>query len=103
MPEFVGFQIMGILVPYGIIFDAVGIFGLAFHILFKSCSTYCAVESNQAVQWESGTKYQEQKVEFCKKCNYPHPNYLLNELMATSKGSLFCKSKFRIWLCLTIF
>ena len=41
MPEFVGFQIMGILVPYGIIFDAVGIFGLAFHILFKSCSTYC--------------------------------------------------------------
>ena len=41
MPEFVGFQTMGILVPYGITFDAVGVFGLAFHLLFKSCSTYC--------------------------------------------------------------
>jgi hypothetical protein len=28
-------------VPYGITFDAVGVFGLAFHLLFKSCSTYC--------------------------------------------------------------
>ena len=43
MPEFVGFQTMGILVPYGITFDAVGVFGLAFHLLFKSCSTYCGV------------------------------------------------------------
>ena len=42
MTEFVGFQTMGILVPYGITFDAVGVFGLAFHLLFKSCSTYCA-------------------------------------------------------------
>ena len=41
MPEFVGFQTMGILVPYGITFDAVGVFGLAFNLLFKSCSTYC--------------------------------------------------------------
>ena len=40
MPEFVGFQSMGILVPYGITFDAVGVFGLAFHLLFKFCSTY---------------------------------------------------------------
>ena len=42
MPEFVGFQTMGILVPYGITFDAVGVFGLAFQLLFKSCSTNCA-------------------------------------------------------------
>ena len=42
MLEFVGFQTMGILVPYGITFDAVGVFGQAFHLLFKSCSTYCA-------------------------------------------------------------
>ena len=46
MPEFVGFQTMGILVPYGITFDAVGVFGLAFQLLFKSCSTYCAIISN---------------------------------------------------------
>ena len=32
MSEFVGFQTMGILVPYGITFDAVGVFGLAFHL-----------------------------------------------------------------------
>ena len=42
MPEFVGFQNMGILVPYGITFDAAGVCGLAFYLLFKSCSTYCA-------------------------------------------------------------
>ena len=34
--EFGGFQIMVILDPYGMIFDAVGVFGLAFHLLFKS-------------------------------------------------------------------
>ena len=40
MPEFVGFQTMRILVIYnGITFDAVGVFGLAFHLLFKSFST----------------------------------------------------------------
>ena len=44
MPEFVEFQSMGILVPYGITFDAVGVFGLAFHLLFKPCSTYCGVK-----------------------------------------------------------
>ena len=43
MPEFVGFQTMGILVPYGITFDAVGVFGLAFYLLFRSWSTYCEV------------------------------------------------------------
>ena len=36
MPEFVGFPNMGILVPYGITFDVVGVFGLAFQLLFKS-------------------------------------------------------------------
>ena len=33
---------MVILDPYGMTFKAVGVFGLAFHILFKPCSTYCA-------------------------------------------------------------
>ena len=32
---------MVILDPYGMTFDAVGVFGLAFHLLFKSLSTYC--------------------------------------------------------------
>ena len=36
MPELVGFQTMEILVPYAITFDAVGVFGLAFHFLSKS-------------------------------------------------------------------
>jgi hypothetical protein len=40
MPEFVGFQTMGILVPYGITFNALGVFGVAFHLLFNS---YCVV------------------------------------------------------------
>ena len=39
--KFVGFQTMVILDPYGMTFDAVGVFGLAFHLLFKSLSTYC--------------------------------------------------------------
>ena len=43
MLEFVGFQTMGILVPYGISFGAEGVFGLAFHLLFKPCSTYCVL------------------------------------------------------------
>ena len=42
MPELVGFQTMVILDPYGMTFDAVGVFGLAFHLLFRSWSTYCA-------------------------------------------------------------
>ena len=33
---------MVILDPYGMNFDDLGVFGLAFHLLFKSCSTYCA-------------------------------------------------------------
>ena len=41
MPELVGFQTMVILDPYGMTFDAVGVFGLVFHLLFKSCSSYC--------------------------------------------------------------
>ena len=45
MLEFVGFQTMGILVLYGITFDAVGVFGLAFQLLFKYDSSYCAEKS----------------------------------------------------------
>ena len=36
MPELVGFQTMVILDPYGITFGAVGVFGLAFQLLFRS-------------------------------------------------------------------
>jgi hypothetical protein len=43
MPELAGFQTMVILDPNGIIFDAVGVFGLAFQILFKSGSSYCGL------------------------------------------------------------
>ena len=39
MPEFVGFQIMVILDPNGMTFDAVGVFGLVFWLLFKSGSS----------------------------------------------------------------
>ena len=35
MPELVGFQTMVILDPYGMTFDAVGVFGLVFWLLFK--------------------------------------------------------------------
>ena len=41
VPEFVGFQTVVILDPYFMTFDAVGVFGLAFHLLFRSWSTYC--------------------------------------------------------------
>ena len=37
MPELVGFQTMVILDPYGMNFDAVGVFSLAFYLLLKSC------------------------------------------------------------------
>ena len=37
MPELVGFQTMVILDPYGMTFDAVLVFALAFHLLFRSC------------------------------------------------------------------
>ena len=39
MPELVGFQTMVILDPYGMTFDAVGVFGLFFWLLFKSGSS----------------------------------------------------------------
>ena len=39
MPKLVGFQTMVILYPYGMSFDAVGVFGLDFWILFKSGSS----------------------------------------------------------------
>ena len=42
MPELVGFQTMVILDLNGMTFDAVGVFGLVFWILFKSASSYCA-------------------------------------------------------------
>ena len=41
MPEFVGFQTIVILDPNGITFDAVGVFGQAFWLLFRSGSSYC--------------------------------------------------------------
>ena len=44
MPEFVGFQTMVILDPFGMTFDAVGVFGLAFWLLLKSGSSYCALK-----------------------------------------------------------
>ena len=39
--ELVGFQTMLILDPFDMTFDAVGVFGLAFWLLFKSTSSYC--------------------------------------------------------------
>ena len=41
MPELVGFQTMVILDLYGITFNAVGVFGPDFQLLFKSGSSYC--------------------------------------------------------------
>ena len=43
MPELVGFQTMVILDPKGMTFDAGGVFGLDFWLLFKSGSSYCVV------------------------------------------------------------
>ena len=40
MPEQIGFQTMVILDPYGMTFDAVGVFGLDLHLLSKSGSSY---------------------------------------------------------------
>ena len=48
MPELLGFQTMVILDPYGMTFDAEGVFGLDFWLLFKSGSSYC----DQRVQSE---------------------------------------------------
>ena len=36
MPELIGFQTMVILDPNDMTFDAVGVFGLAFYLLFRS-------------------------------------------------------------------
>ena len=47
MPELVGFQTMVILDPYGITFNAVGVFGLDFQLLFKSGSSYCGLGAIQ--------------------------------------------------------
>ena len=41
---------MVILDPYCMTFDDVGVFGLAFHLLFKSCSSYCGCLSLYQVQ-----------------------------------------------------
>ena len=41
--ELVGFQTMLILDPFDMTFDAVGVFGLAFWLLFKSTSSYCVI------------------------------------------------------------
>ena len=43
MPELEGFQTMVILDPYGMTFDAVGVFGLVFWLLFESGSSYCDI------------------------------------------------------------
>ena len=41
MADLLGFQSMVILDPNGMTIDAVGAFGLAFQLLFKSDSSYC--------------------------------------------------------------
>ena len=46
MPKLVGFQTMVILDPYGITFNAVGVFGLDFQLLFKSGSSYLSQTRN---------------------------------------------------------
>ena len=52
MPDLVGFQTMVILDPYGINFDAVGVFGLDFQLLSKSGSSYCTVKAwTTNAQW----------------------------------------------------
>ena len=54
MPEFVGFQTMVILDHNGVTFDAVDLVGLAFQLLFKSDSSYCAEKSFDI---QAGFKY----------------------------------------------
>ena len=49
VPELVGFQTMLILDPYGMTFDAVGVFGLDFQLLFKSGSSYCGTSPRMEV------------------------------------------------------
>ena len=73
MPELVGFQTMVILDPYGMTFDAVGVFGLVFWLLFKSGSSYCDRDITQsqnnclcfASEWgHFGTQYFVMQAEF---------------------------------------
>ena len=47
MSQLVGFPIMVILDPYDMTFDAVGVFGLEFWLLFKSTSSYCGENQGQ--------------------------------------------------------
>ena len=56
MPELVGFQTMVILVPNGMSFDAVCVFGPDFQLLFKSSSSNCAVP-----KFSSGKNYYRNK------------------------------------------
>ena len=42
---------MVVLDHYGMTFDALGVFGLAFHLLFKSCLSYCGGLSLCQVQF----------------------------------------------------
>ena len=64
-PEFVGFQTMVILDPYGMSFDAVGVFGPVFQFLFESDSSYfegldTGVSHDQVMEYDFNTnKYTE--------------------------------------------
>ena len=51
--KLLGFQTMMILDPYGMTFDAVGVFCLAFHLLFKSSSSCetCSIENLIKKNW----------------------------------------------------
>ena len=60
MPELVGFQTMIILDPNGMNFDAGGVFGPDFWLLFKSGSSYC-VEGFEEVQFQKN--YGQKKVD----------------------------------------
>ena len=67
MHELVGFQTMMILDPYGMTFDALGVFGLIFWLLFKSGSSYCGFDKilYQAMQFlQRSDKYMREKVLF---------------------------------------
>ena len=67
VPEFVGFQSMVILDPYGMTLDAEGVFGLAFHLLFRSWSTYCdwgVINQKKDFQQETVARYRA--------CNVTH-------------------------------
>ena len=55
---------MVILDPYGMTFDAVGVFGLVSQLLFKSCSSYCGVLLIQKQTFhQKGTAHKYKKSE----------------------------------------